>query len=180
MTLVGTPPHHAVTLGDVASALADCGRNPYDGWDTFRAIEGASWRDRIVSGASIARETTVMLAGLGPATVLVFGERPKKFDAEVSVSTAVDLKSLLRRLKSQFPADARIEPLRSCFTGMAGEAPPRVFRVTRTGRRPLYLGVVSVTNRRARAKKTVFLLAHEVKSDWQCQGDADDRESSPR
>jgi hypothetical protein len=167
MALAGAPVQ-ATTLGDLAKALAHREANTYNDWDALQAIEGVRWRDLEMPGASFAREGTVTLAELGPATVLIAGARQMMFDAEVSVASTIAAKDLPRALKAQFPADTRVELVRDRCAGKPSADVARVYRVTLKSRQPLFVGVVSASSATTDRPGTVFAFAREIKEHWAC------------
>jgi hypothetical protein len=170
MSLAGTP-LQAATLGDVAAALANREANTYNHWDALLAVPGANWRDATVweAPSSFARESRVMLNGLGEAIVLVVGVRQMMFDAEVSTAARLERKDLTRKLKAQFPADTKIELVRRDRGSEISSGGSRIYRVTLRGMQPQYVRVEFADGRGSHRNGTSFSLAREKKTQWTCQ-----------
>ncbi|HKO67467.1 MAG TPA: hypothetical protein VJU53_06660 [Burkholderiaceae bacterium] len=162
-------PASAVTLGEFASALAvpTSAKHSANNWSALKPIKGVKWRDATVKDApsAFAQQADVALNGLGPATVLVVGARQMMLETEVSMRRLLERKGLAQTLKAQFSPATLIEQVGGDCRTKSGSGSARLYRVTLTAKRPLFMRLELPGAGNA---ATVFTLSVENKPQWTC------------
>lgn len=162
----------AATLGDFAGALAVPATAAYSAknWNALEPVKGVKWRDATLKEApsAYAREGDFALDGHGPATVLVVGARQMMFDVEVTLARLLERRDIARTLSAQFPATTLLEQIRGRCPQDTSSGGSRVYRVTLSGRRPLYMLLDGLAVDKRSAGGTRLSLSIDNKSQWSC------------
>jgi len=163
-------PAHAVTLGDIAAALAAPANSPQptNDWTGFSKLAGAKWQGDAPKrgGNAYYWSAKVPLDGVGTGQVSLVGGQKLVQSATVDWPRNIVLAKVPDLLQSQFPNGTKIEQIRGACPDerLSGS---RIYRATQSGRKPLYLHVQFAAGDRGGSTSTIEMEPQRNKL-WIC------------
>jgi hypothetical protein len=160
----------AVTLGDVASALAAPAGAPQatNDWAAFSKLEGAQWQDNAPKrgGNKYYWNGKVPIDGVGAGHVSLVGGQKALDSATVDWPRDIVLAKVPEMLTAQFPLGTKLEQVRGACRDerLSGS---RIYRATLAGRKPLYLHVLYAAGNRGGSTSTIEMEPQRNKG-WIC------------
>jgi hypothetical protein len=160
----------AATLGDVAAALsAPAGAaQATNDWSSFAKLKGAKWQGNAPKrgGNAYYWNATLPIDGVGGGHVNLVGSQKLVQSATVTWPKDIVLAKVPDLLKSQFPADAKLEQVRgACPEERLGGS--RIYRATLAGRKPLFLHIQFAPADRGASTSTIEMEPQRNKH-WIC------------
>jgi hypothetical protein len=161
---------HAATLGDVAVAMAAPASVPQatNDWSALAKMKQVQWKGKAPKqgGQKFYWNGALPIDGIGPGELSLVGTKSAVTSATATVAKKVELARIPQVVTAQFPKDAKIEQVRGACPDerMSGS---RIYRVTLTGRKPLYVHAQSVTEDRG-GSYTTFELEPQRNQGWIC------------
>ena len=160
----------AVTLGDIAGAMAAPGNAPQttNDWTAFTKLAGAQWQGKAPAkgGNKYYWNGKVPIDGVGSGQISLVGGQKALDSATVGWPKDIVLAKVPEMLAAQFPKDTKLEQVRGACPDerLSGS---RIYRATLAGRKPLYLHIQYAAGDRGGATSTIEMEPQRNKG-WIC------------
>ena len=160
----------AVTLGDIAGAMAAPGNAPLatNDWTAFTKLAGAKWQGKAPAkgGSKYYWNGKVPIDGVGSGEISLVGGQKALDSATVGWPKDIVLAKVPEMLAAQFPKDTKLEQVRGACPDerLSGS---RIYRATLAGRKPLYLHIQYAAADRGGSTSTIEMEPQRNKG-WIC------------
>lgn len=156
---VGSATASAVTLGDIAAALAapSNASQATNDWSSFARLNGVKWKGKAPAkgGNMYYWNGSLQLDGMGAGELSLSGNKAAVLTATASPTTKqIELAKVPQMLAAQFPKDTKLEQVRGACPGEALSG-SRIYRATLAGRKPLYLHIQFAASDRGGSTSTI-------------------------